>query len=315
MAVVRVIRPGLLTTVQDRGRWGYQSQGVSVAGPMDLQSHRIANALVGNSADVATLEVTLLGPELEFGDERLVAVAGAQFELTIDGQPVPTHAPFTARSSSRLQFGPRARGARAYLAIAGGIDVPPVLGSRATHLVTRTGGFEGRALAAGDCLPLGEERGARRTAAFVAAFEAGVIGQPATVRILPGPHLASFLPEALDALQSGPYRVGNDSDRMGFRLDGPVLKHAGGADIISEATLLGALQVPASGQPILLMADRQTSGGYPALATVISADLRVVGQLAPGDTVAFNVCSAGEAMAALIIEERRVMAVEGALRS
>lgn len=312
MAVVRVVRPGLLTTVQDRGRWGYQSQGVSVAGPMDLQSHRIANALVGNSADAATLEVTLVGPELEFEDERMLAVAGAQFELTIDGQPAPTHAPFRARPSSRLQFGPRARGARAYLAIAGGIDVLPVLGSRATHLVTRMGGFEGRAVAAGDCLPLGEANGTRRTAMSVAP---DVIGRPATVRILPGPHLSSFLPEALEALQSGPYRIGNDSDRMGFRLDGPALKHAGGADIISEATLLGALQVPASGQPILLMADRQTSGGYPALATVISADLRVVGQLAPGDTVSFDICSAGEALAALIVEERRVMAVEGVSRS
>src|SRR5437868_380133 len=145
----------MLTTVQDAGRWGFQSQGVPVAGPMDPVSHRLANALAGNDRDAALLEVTLLGPELVFEDERVVAVAGADFALTLDGRPVPPLAPFPVAAGSHLRFGARRVGARAYVAISGGIMVPPTLGSRATHLVSAMGGVGGRALVAGDRLPLG----------------------------------------------------------------------------------------------------------------------------------------------------------------
>ena len=151
-----VIKAGMLTTIQDAGRWGFQSRGVPVAGPMDPVSHRLANALVGNDRDAALLEITLLGPELEFEDERLVAVAGADFELSLDGRPVPSHAPFIVAVGSRLRFGARRLGARAYLAVSGGIAVPPTLGSRSTHVVSAMGGLNGRALVAGDRLPLGE---------------------------------------------------------------------------------------------------------------------------------------------------------------
>src|SRR5580765_831205 len=156
MASVTIVRPGLLTTIQDRGRWGWQASGVPVAGPMDPRAHRLANALVGNTRDAATFEVTLLGPELEFDDDRAVAVAGAEFALTLDGCSVETHAVFFVGRGSRLKFGQRSRGARAYLAIGGGLAVPPVFGSRATHLVSAMGGFEGRALAASDRIPLGD---------------------------------------------------------------------------------------------------------------------------------------------------------------
>jgi antagonist of KipI len=307
MAMLRIIRPGLLTTIQDRGRWGYQSKGVPVAGPMDLRSHRIANALVGNVSDEATLETTLVGPEIEFEDERLVAVAGAEFALHLDDRPVPIGEAFVARAGAHLRFGHRARGARAYVGVSGGIEVPFVLGSRSTHVVTRMGGFEGRALAAGDRVALGMP--GRRSPIAGAAAPASDVEQ-AAVRVLPGPHLDAFPADALNALQAGHYVVSGESDRMAFRLEGPVIAHAKGADILSEATLIGELQVPASGEPILLMADRQTSGGYPAIATVIAADLPRVGQLAPGDAIAFSVCSRAEAIAALIAEERRVMALE-----
>src|SRR5436190_8832595 len=145
MSGVWIIKPGMLTTIQDSGRWGFQSRGVPVAGPMDPVSHRLANALVGNARDAALLEVTLLGPDLEFEDERLIAVAGADFELSLDGRPVPSRAPFVVSAGSRLRFGARQSGARAYLAVSRGIMVPPVLGSRATHPVSRMGGIEGRA--------------------------------------------------------------------------------------------------------------------------------------------------------------------------
>ena len=311
MSSLIVIKPGLLTTIQDRGRWGWQAQGVPVAGPMDPCSHRLANALAGNDAGAATLEVTMIGPELEFEDERVVSVAGAEFEISVDGRSVPANSAFMVSSGSRLRFGARRRGARAYVAVAGGIAVPLVLGSRATHLVSAMGGVEGRAVKAGDRLPLGDPMRARR--AMSAQPLTPVVALPgahARIRVLAGPQQDHFTSDALDALQSGPYTISPQSDRMGFRLDGPALTHARGADIISDATPLGALQVPASGQPIVLMADRQTAGGYPKIATVIAADMSVAGQLGPGGTMTFSVCSLGEALSALIAQERALMAVE-----
>jgi len=309
---VRVIKSGMLTTIQDRGRWGLQSRGVPVAGPMDPVSHRLANALVGNDGHAATLEITLLGPELEFESERVIAVAGAEFELTLDHRPVPMNAPFIVSPESHLRFGARRLGARAYLAIAGGIAVPPTLGSRSTHLISAMGGLDGRALRAGDRLPLGDPS---RTGPSAVALSGPLMPLPdhhARIRVLPGPQREYFSADALDVLQSARYAIGQNSDRMGFRLDGPRLTHARGADVISDATPLGVLQVPASGQPILLMADRQTTGGYPKIATVIAADISVAGQLCPGDTIEFAVCEPREAMAALIAQERALMAIESA---
>lgn len=309
-AGVSVVKPGMLTTVQDAGRWGFQSSGVPVAGPMDPVSHRLANALVGNSRDAALLEVTLLGPELEFEDERLVAVTGAEFDLTLDGRPVRSHAPFTVAAGSHLRFGARRLGARAYLAVSGGISVPPTLGSRSTHLVSAMGGVNGRALVAGDRLPLGHPE---RLQGMALAPQDAIVALPdrrATIRVLPGPQVEYFADGALDVLQSGPYVIAQNSDRMGFRLEGPRLTHARGADIISDATPLGVLQVPASGQPILLMADRQTTGGYPKIATVIAADMTIAGQLGPGDAITFEVCTPRDALTALIAQERALMAVE-----
>jgi len=310
MPDILVIKPGMLTTIQDLGRWGLQSRGVPVAGPMDPWSHRLANALVGNDPAAATLEITLLGPELEFEDERLAAVAGAEFEVVVDGRPAPWNTPFLIPGGSRLRFGRREQGVRAYLAIAGGIAVRPVLGSRATHVVSGLGGLAGRPLKIGDRLPLGDEAAARGPAP---ALDGPMIPFPtgqATVRVLPGPQDDYFAGDALEVLQSAPYVIAQNSDRMGFRLAGPVLAHSRGADIISDATPLGVLQVPASGQPILLMADRPTAGGYPKIATVISADMAVAGQLSPGDSILFRVCTPRDAMAALIAQERFVMAVE-----
>jgi antagonist of KipI len=304
-----VIKPGMLTTVQDSGRWGFQSRGVPVAGPMDPRSHRIANALVGNSRDAAGLEITLLGPELEFESERLVAVTGAEFDVTLDGRAVPLYAPFIASSGARLKFGTRHRGARAYLAVAGGIATPPVLGSRATHVISAMGGVDGRPLRVGDRLPLfAASVSTAARAPFVRIRP--LPDREARVRVMEGPQREYFSENALDVLQSAPYTIRQDSDRMGFRLQGPTLTHARGADIISDATPLGVLQVPASGQPILLMADRQTTGGYPKIATVITADIPIAGQLAPGDTIQFVVCTAQEALAALIAEERALMPLE-----
>jgi len=315
MATVDVVTPGALTTIQDGGRWGWQGWGVPVAGPMDPSSHRVANLLVGNEADAATLEVTFVGPDLRFADQRLAAVTGADFDIAVDLRSMPMNAPFVVPGGSFLRFGPRRRGRRAYLAIAGGIAVPPVFGSRATHLPSAMGGVSGRPLRSGDRLPLGD--GNRGRESFPTRGRTNNRPDPffplpdgrATLRVLPGPDLERFGREVLDLLQSAPYVVDARSDRMGFRLNGPPLTHIRGADIISDATPLGALQVPSSGQPILLMADRQTTGGYPVVATVISADISLAGQLGPGDSISFVVSSLREAMAALIARERALMAI------
>jgi biotin-dependent carboxylase-like uncharacterized protein len=310
MSALVVLKPGMLTTIQDRGRWGLQSRGVPVAGPMDPCAHRVANALVGNDPDAATLEITLLGPDLVFEDERLAAIAGAEFDVTVDDRSAPWNGAFVVPAGARLQFHARRQGVRAYLAVAGGMAVRPTLGSRATHVVSAMGGLDGRALKAGDRLPLGDRSTARGAAP---ALEAPLIALPrgeARIRVLPGPQLDYFSGDALETLQSAPYVIAPNSDRMGFRLTGPRLAHSRGADIISDATPLGVLQVPASGQPILLMADRQTAGGYPKLATVITADMSVAGQLGPGDALTFTVCTPREAMAALIAQERALMALE-----
>ena len=299
--IVRVSGTGLLTTVQDAGRWGYQSHGVPVAGAMDCVSYRLANTLVGNHATAAALEVTLTGPRLEFVDERRVAVTGAEFEN------VPAGVEFEVSPARPLIFGPRVRGARAYVAISGGIDVPPVLGSRATHLPSAMGGFHGRALRAGDELPLGPPDGGHD---FHASAVSTFRRTETALRVLPGPQADRFAPDALAVLQSAPYRVGTDSNRVGYRLSGPRLQHVEGADILSDATPIGSIQVPASGQPILLMADCQTTGGYAKIATVISADIPVAGQLAPGDEIRFAVCSLSEAMDGLRAQQRTLRALE-----
>jgi antagonist of KipI len=314
MASLRVITAGMLTTIQDRGRWGWQDRGVPVAGPMDPYSHRLANLLAGNEPDAATLEVTLVGPEVEFDDERIAAVTGADFEVAVDSRATPLDAPFAVGAGSVLRFGNHRRGARAYLAIAGGIAVPPLLDSRSTHIPSGMGGFGGRALRAGDRVPLGKVGSAPRRAAASTVPVPSLPDGQATVRVLPGPQLDRFTPDALDALQSAPFVVGAASNRMGFRLQGPTLRHAGAAEMLSDATPFGALQVAASGQPILLMADRQTTGGYPSVATVISADIALAGQLAPGDLISFVVSTLPEAMGALVAQEQTLMAFESGSR-
>ena len=305
VAGVTVVRPGLLTTVQDLGRWGSQAMGVPVSGPMDSGAHRLANALVGNSPKAATLEVTLLGPELRAERALLVAVAGATFALSVDGQAAPHQTAFALAAGATLRFGARQAGSRAYLAVAGGIDTPLVLGSRATHLVSGMGGLDGRALVSGDVLPIGVASPGAAPRSPRPVTPTVIAGH--TLRVLLGPQDAWFSPQAIDLLLHAVYRVSTQSNRMGFHLEGPLLTATRADGPLSEPVPFGALQVPAGGAPILLMADRQTAGGYPKIATVISADLSVAGQLGPGDVVRFAACTRTEARAALIARERELL--------
>lgn len=300
-----VVKPGLLTTVQDLGRHGHQASGVPVAGPMDAFSHRLANQLVGNDSRDATLEVTLIGPELLVEATTTMAICGAQFEATCDDRQIPFDEAFPVRRGQRLKFGRLLQGTRAYLAVAGGVQTEPVLGSRATHLVSRVGGVNGRALMSGDRVPIADEPGhrpARRSAGLTLPTKGRAL-----LRVMPGPQADWFQADALKTIAGVSFRISPQSNRMGYRLQGPPLPRLDGRELISEPLGIGAIQVPTAGEPILLMADRQTAGGYPKIGYVISADLPLAGQLGPGDFIEFHLCTRQEAVAALIARERQLL--------
>lgn len=302
---LHILKPGLLTTVQDLGRYGHQASGVPVAGPMDTFSHRLANQLAGNTIEAATLEITLIGPDMIVEADTTMAISGAQFEVTCDDRPIGLGASFAVTRGQRLKFGRIVQGARAYLAVAGGIETPPVLGSRATHLVSHMGGFNGRALQSGDRVPIGDSprpRPQRKSAGLTLPSKGRAL-----LRVMPGPQADWFQSDALRAIASVSFRISPQSNRMGYRLQGPPLVRAREGELISEPLGIGAIQVPAAGEPILLMADRQTAGGYPKIGYVIAADLPIAGQLAPGDFIEFHVCTHQEAVAALISRERQLL--------
>jgi antagonist of KipI len=301
MAALSILRPGMFTTVQDEGRWGFQSRGVPVSGAMDWYSHRLANQLLGNDRAMATLEVTLMGPQIRFDMSTAFAVTGADFHLTLDEVPVAMNRMIDVTAGGILKFGERLRGARAYVAVRGGIDVPAVLGSRSTHVLTRLGGYQGRALKAGDTLSTGKSGDA-----------GGVSGQSAiTPQPLPVPPMTKLrvIPahEHLFAqLCTQRFRVSPESDRMGYRLDGGTVADSPTGELISVALPTGAIQVPPTGKPIVLMNDHATTGGYALAGAVITADLPIAGQLAPGDWIEFEGCSLETADAELRKRERQL---------
>lgn len=296
-----VIKGGWLTTVQDLGRYGYQQYGVPVAGAMDRFAATVANRLVGNPDQAGVLELTLKGPELQFEQDTVIAITGADLSPSTNGNSVPLWEGVAIPRGSRLGFGKQHTGSHAYLAIAGGIDVPLVLGSRSTHSSSETGGFQGRRLKQGDILHGGKPMkcvdgliGKRLPDRLLPHYDLSI-----PLRIIPGPQRNFFGAKSLATLTEATYRVSPQSDRMGYRLIGPQITHKRSMRFVSDGIVMGALQVPTDGQPILLMADRQTTGGYPKIAVVISADLSRAAQLAPGDTITFASCTAVEAQAAL----------------
>ena len=314
---LHVLRPGLLTTVQDLGRGGLQRFGIVPGGAMDTYALRIANLLIGNAQDAAALEITLVGPVLRFEADTLVAIAGASLGATIDGFPVSEWRALRVPAGATLGFGGRVSGCRAYLAIAGGIDVPPVLGSRATFLRARFGGAGGRAVRAGDALRIGapapRAAGTLRELRARDAIEAPVAlaraarpdyRAPAMLRALPAAQHDWF---AADAFWNREYRVLSESDRMGYRLEGAPLRLADPRELVSEPVAFGSVQVPPGGQPILLMADRQTTGGYPRIAEVIGVDLPLAAQLAPGDALRFRRVDIDEAERLWLERERAIL--------
>lgn len=303
--------PGLLTTVQDtRGRPEFARYGVPASGALDPIAAAAANALVGNEANAAVLEMTFDGPTLRFEAPTAFGLAGAYLVATLDEQPVAPGWSWLARAGSTLSFGERRSGARAYLAFAGGIAIPPVLGSRATDVRAGFGGLDGRALRTGDRLPLPLVPDVvSRSGWYLPAAVATPDPLPA-VRILPGPHVDRFQTGAFDQLCSMAWQISDQADRMGYRLTGPRLHHADRADVASLGLPVGAVQVPGDGRPIVLLADHQPTGGYTVLACVIRADIHLLAQRAPGEAVRFSPTTPTEARAALRARYAELQPVE-----
>jgi antagonist of KipI len=287
MGVIQAQEPGLFTTVQDLGREGFGPMGVSPSGAADAISLRIGNRLAGNAEGAAGLEMTLLGGTFVFPEGAILALTGSDFGAALDGKPVELWTSFEARAGQALRLGPTRSGARCYLCVRGGIEAKLFLGSASTHILSGLGGHEGRALRKGDVLKIGEANGSYRKRTVAAKILEGL--PPRNVlRVTPGPQSDWFPEAAQQIFHASTYRVAEESNRMGLRLEGAPIPAPPGGEMISEGVALGAIQVPEGGQPILLFVEQQTTGGYPKIANVISADFHSLGQLRPRDEIRFE---------------------------
>ena len=306
---VEILRAGMMMTVQDAGRRGLLRFGVSGSGAMDPQALQMANALVGNDRAAAALEFAHVGGTLHCTDDRCIAVCGAVTEITIAGRRVAPWESHRLRAGEVLSIGAMRETVWGYVALSGGIATPEVLGARSTHLRTQLGGLEGRVLGDGDRLPLGPGAAAPQEARRLRQPWRGRAGP---IHIVLGPQADHFAPEIIARLLRSPYRVGQKRDRMAMVLEGAALPAAKGHDIISDGTLAGSIQVPGSGQPMVLLADRQTTGGYPKIATVATVDLPRLAQMPAGSIFRFRAISAAAAESLLIAQNEAFAAAKAA---
>ena len=302
MSIVRVIRAGLLTTIQDLGRPGFRQFGVPTGGAMDRFSHELANRLVGNSPTAATLEMTLSGDELEFPDSTLIAITGAEFSpisTNLQQLTIPQNRPVQVPAGARIRFQTAQRGCRCYLAVAGGYSVPEIMGSRSTLLRAQLGGLLGRALKNGDELPVGDlispgpdistvtDHAEISFPGWFARPLALPVGDVVALRVLPGEHFSMMSSDSQRRFHEESFLITSQSDRMGYRLTATPLTLENASDMLSEGTAVGTVQLPPDGRPILLMADSAPTGGYRRIAHVISADLPLAAQARPGQSLRF----------------------------
>jgi len=292
---LRILKPGLLDTIQDRGRFGYAQLGINPSGAMDTVALAVSNLLAGNAAGDAVLEMHFPAPALCFESNVLFALAGADFDARLDGQQVPVHTPVLVAAGSILEFRKPLSGTRCYLAVAGGFDLEPWLGSYSTHLAAQAGGFKGQALQAGDVLPL------RRQAdyagvlqgknSWVLPWKANVSGgYPSgdTLRFCAGPEYEYLTSESKKLLETARWKVAGQSDRMGYGTEGPALTLTEPLELVSAAVVPGTIQLLPNGRFIVLMADSQTTGGYPRIGHIIGADLPGLAQMGPGMSFRFE---------------------------
>ncbi len=310
MSTIEVLVPGLQTAVQDLGREGFGPIGVSPSGAADPISLRLGNRLVGNDEGAAGLEMMLLGGTFIFPEGAILALTGSDFGATLHDARLEVGTSVEVRPGQKIQIGPTSSGARCYLSVRGGIAVAPFLRSASTHLLSGLGGFEGRPLRKGDVVRIGStakiEPFRKRTIAPQASqrlFDRNVL------RVTPGPQVDRFLESSLRSFYGGTYRVGEQSNRMGLRLEGAAVVPSGASSMITEGVSLGAIQVPAGGSPIIIFVEQQTTGGYPKIANVIAADLHRVGQLRPRDEIRFEQVTFDQARS-LLIEQEKLLASE-----
>ena len=308
---MEVLDGGPQTTVQDLGRFGYLRYGIPPSGPMDRWAFVLANRLVGNPDGAAVLECTLIGPRFQARENTVIAVTGAEMPVTVNGREAPGWTAIEIKPGDTVKLGQARSGVRAYLAAAGGIDVPAVLGSHSTYVRGKLGGYEGRALKKGDLLTtlppaatLDRLEGRRVKPEAIPDYG----GEP-DIRVILGPQADRFTAEGIEALLTGPYRMTSHSDRMGARLTGPLITHTRGHDIISDGIALGGIQVVGEGQPIVLLVDRQSAGGYTKIATVCSFDVDRLIQVKPGQRLRFSEIAVAEAHAVLREERERLAGV------
>ncbi|MBK3518583.1 5-oxoprolinase subunit C family protein [Carboxylicivirga marina] len=286
MGKIKILKPGLLSTIQDLGRVGYQQFGMPVSGAMDTHALQMANLLVGNKPSDACIEATLMGPEIEFMTDAQIGLAGALSDVTINNIPVDAFTNHLVKKGDVLKTDIFKQGSRLYIAIAGGFDVPVVMGSQSTYLRGKLGGYGGRALQEGDEIEIGKGR-----AICQRRLNPDCLLLPQntnTINVIAAIESEAFTLAGITNFLSENYTVSSQSDRMGYRLNGPHIAHRHGADILSAGIANGTIQVPAHGEPIIMLADRQTIGGYTKIANVISADLPLLGQMKAGDKIRFK---------------------------
>lgn len=318
---IHVLKPGALSQFQDLGRAGFQHLGVPVGGPMDEVSHRLANLAVGNDEGAATLEITLMGPSLQFERDAVIAWAGAEFNPVTDEGPIPPWTPHRVRAGEVLNFSGRRQGVRAYLAIAGGFVLQSFMGSQGTNVSVGIGGYAGRALRKGDRIELVQEPASIRTrdvARWIGQHpESQLFLDPCmertdSIRVMPGREWRQFTDAACEQLTQSAFRLSPTSNRMGYRLEGAALQRSDTRDILSESVGFGAVQVPPDGQPIILMADRQSVGGYPRIAQVAAVDWPRLAQIVPGDSMTFSLIDLDTAQHLLLARTQVLRAVAAA---
>lgn len=310
---LNITKGGMLTTVQDLGRWGHQSEGVPVAGAMDLEALRLGNAILGNDENAAALEVTIIGPEIEVCGAGLALFAGADLGFSLNGAAVGSWKAVEVKDGDILSFSGPKLGCRGYLCFPGGVDVPVVMGSRSTYTRAGIGGHKGRALKSGDKLRTGEGPAAwRRLIGFVLPVELRPDYSPEkALKIVTGLQEDAFTKEGLETLFSSEYTVSAESDRMGTRFEGPKVSHGEkGADIVSDGIPLGAVQIPGHGTPIAMLADRQTTGGYTKAGVLSPSSIQSLVQRMPGAKARFARCSMQDAIAELLETRERIQQIK-----
>ena len=312
---IRVLKAGMLTTVQDLGRNGYQSQGFSVAGVMDVRSFKIANLLLDNPENEAVLEFTLIGPTLQFTSDTIIAITGGDFQPTVNGEPAPMYTALYMKRGDILKFGSARTGSRGYIAFSSYLDIPVVMGSRCTNLKSKIGGYKGRKLKDEDYI------GFRIKRIYLPYFLSRKLDldefdeEEVTLRVVMGPQDDMFTKQGIHTLLSETYTVTSDFDRMGCRLEGPFIASKNGSDIISDGIAFGSIQVPAHGKPIVLLADRQTTGGYAKIATVASVDIPKLVQRKTDHKIRFQAITVEEAQKLYLEEEEQYVAMRSQIHT